>query len=279
MTDRTVVGARAEAEAAYVTGDFVGARHYIAAALERYRATKDPRGLAHTLELQGRVARGQGDLKAAEYSFREALFEFSALGDAVAQARLLSALGNIFDALGDYVKAVQYHKQASDRLPANADALTGLGYAQWHWGSPAAAEVTFSKALDWNRNKGEALSGRGQVRVELRAYERALADLDRAIDLGLPPSDEVDARSARAIVLANLGRGEEADRELRAARSADPGRPLTRFRAGLVAASLGQNERARDELERALRSQPPLSPRETRVARQLLDELTQASGS
>jgi tetratricopeptide (TPR) repeat protein len=266
---------RAEAEAAFGIGDFAAAQQLIAAALESYRTANNRRGLAHTLELQGEVARVQGDLKAAERCFLEALFEFSTLSDAVAQARLLSTLGNLSDAVGDYAEAVRYHKQASDRLPASVDALTGLAYAQWHCGSPADAEATFSKALDWNRDKGEALAGRGQVRVELRAFAGALADLDRAINLGLPLGNEVDARSARAVVLANLGRDKEADRELRVAWSSDPGRPLTRLRAGRVAATLGQNERARDELENALRAQPPLPPRDEKAARLLLKELSQ----
>lgn len=272
-TATATAGLRVEAEAAFATGDFTGAQRLITAALESYRTANDSRGLAYTLELQGEVARVKGDLKAAQRSFNDALYEFSLLGDAAAQARLLSALGDIFGAVGDYTKAVQYHLQANERLPANVEVLTGLGYAQWHWGSPADAEATFSKALGGNRDKGEALAGRGQVRVELRAYLGALADLDRAIALGLPLDNEIDARSARAVVLANLGKDEEANRELRAARSPDPDRPLTRLRAGRVAASLGQTERARDELEQALLAQPPLPPRDERVARQLLKEL------
>jgi tetratricopeptide (TPR) repeat protein len=274
-TATATAGLRAEAEAAFATGDFIGAQRLIAAALESCRAAKDARGLAYTLELQGEVARVKGDLKAAERSFRDALYEFSSLSDAAAQARLLSTLGDIFGAVGDYTKAVQYHQEANECLPANVEALTGLGYAQWHWGSPADAEATFSRALGWNRNKGEALAGRGQVRVELRAYPGALADLDRAITLGLPLDNEIDARSARAVVLVNLGREEEADREIRAARSPDPDRPLTRLRAGTVAAFLGQTEQARDDLEHALRSLPPLPPRDAGVARQLLKELNQ----
>jgi tetratricopeptide (TPR) repeat protein len=275
----TAAGLRAEAEAAFGIGNFARAHDLITVALERHRAAKDSRGLAHTFELQGEVARVQGDLNAAERSFRSALFEFSSLGDTGAQARLLSTLGDIFDAVGDYQEAVTYHRRASDRLPASVDALTGLGYALWHKGSPADAEATFSKALDWNRNKGEALAGRGQVRVELRAYLGALADLDRAIDLGLPLSNEIDARSARAVALANMGQHADADRELRAAQSSDPGRALTRLRAGRVAAFLGQNARARDELEHALRAQPPLPPKDEKVARDLLKELGQKTGS
>jgi tetratricopeptide (TPR) repeat protein len=276
-TALATAGLRAEAEAAFATGDFMGAERLIAAALESYRAAKDTRGLAYTLELQGEVALVKADLKAAERSFRDALYEFSSLSDAAAQARILSTLGDLSGAVGDYTRAVQYHQQANECLPANVEALTGLGYAQWHWGSPADAEATFSRALGWNRNNGNALAGRGQVRVELRAFPGALSDLDRAITLGLPPDKEIDARSARAVVLANLGREEEADHEIRAARFPDPDRPLTQLRAGRVAAFLGQTERARDDLEHALRAQPPLPPGDARVARRLLKKLNQIS--
>src|SRR6202042_3105923 len=135
---------------------------------------------------QGEISRAQGNLAAAECSIKGALFEFSVLEDVPAQARLLSALGDMQAARGDFVKAVQLHKQAHERLPTDVDTLTRLGYAQWRWGSPADAEAIFTKALDWNRDKGQALAGRGQVRVELRDYLAALADLDRAITLGLP---------------------------------------------------------------------------------------------
>jgi tetratricopeptide (TPR) repeat protein len=271
---RTAADFRAAAEAAFGTGDFAGAQRLIVMALAGYRNDEDPRGLAHTLEFQGEVARVEGDLSAAERSFRDALDGFSALEDTAAQVRLLSALGDIYSAVGDYAKAVQFHQQASQRLPADVDALTGLGYAQWYWGSPADAEATFTRALGWNRNKGRALAGRGQVRVELRQYPAALADLDRAITLGLPLDNEIDARSARAVVLADLGREDEADRELRAARFQDPERSRTRLRAGRVAATLGRAARARDELEHALRARPPLPPRDEDIARRLLAELS-----
>lgn len=271
---RTAADFRAAAEATLGTGDFAGAHRLIAIAVNEYRDSGDTRGLGHALELQGEIARVEGDLSAAKRSFSDALDEFSALEDAAAEVRLLSALGDVYGALGHYRKAVQFHQQASQRLPADVDALTGLGYAQWHWGSAADAEATFTRALGWNRDKGQALAGRGQVRVELRAYPAALADLDRAITLGLPLDNEIDARSARAVALADLGREDEADRELRAARSPDPQRPRTRLRAGRVAAAFGRTARARDELEQALDARPPLPPVDEKIARKLLAELT-----
>jgi tetratricopeptide (TPR) repeat protein len=201
------------------------------------------------------------------------LYEFSVLEDIASQVRLLSALGDMYCSRGDYAKAVQYYQEAIQRLPADVDALTGLAYAQWYWGSPADAEATFTRALGWNRDKGRALVGRGQVRVELHEYPAALADLDRAITLGLPLGNEIDARSARAVIFADLGREDEADRELRVARHQDPDRPRTRLRAGRVAATLGHTKQARHELENALHARPPLPPRDRETALQLLGKL------
>jgi tetratricopeptide (TPR) repeat protein len=268
---------RAAAEAALSSGDFDEAKRLIAIAVEGYRQTKDTRGLAYTFELQGEIARVKGNLVAAEQSIRSALYEFAALEDTSAQVRLLSALGDAYSAVGDYTKAAQFHRQASEQLPADVGALTGLGYAQWHLGSPADAEATFTRALSWNRNESRALAGRGQVRVELREYPAALADLNRALGLGLALDSEIDARSALAVILADLGKSEEADRELRAARFQDPERPRTRLRAGRVDVALGRLEQARDELEGALQAHPPLPPIDENVARKLLAELRQGT--
>lgn len=264
---------RAAAEAALSSGDFDQAQRLIAIAVDGYRRAKDTRGLAYAFELQGEIARVKGNTTAAEQSIRRALYEFAALEDTPAQARLLSALGDAYSAAGDYVKAAQFHRQASEQLPADVDALTGLGYAQWYLGSPADAEATFTRALDWNRNESRALAGRGQVRVELRQYRQALDDLNRALGLELSLDSEIDARSALAVVLADLGRAEDADRELRAARFQDPERPRTRLRAGRVDVALGRPERARHELKEALRAHPPLPPADESIARELLDGL------
>jgi tetratricopeptide (TPR) repeat protein len=270
---RTTGEFHADVEALLSAGDLAGAQQLIARAVDDYRNPEDKRRLAHIVELQGEVARAQGDLSAAKQSFHSALYEFSVLEDIASQVRLLSALGDMYCSRGDYAKAVQYYQEAIQRLPADVDALTGLAYAQWYWGSPADAEATFTRALGWNRDKGRALVGRGQVRVELHEYPAALADLDRAITLGLPLGNEIDARSARAVIFADLGREDEADRELRVARHQDPDRPRTRLRAGRVAATLGHTKQARHELENALHARPPLPPRDRETALQLLGKL------
>lgn len=228
---RTPADYRAAAEAALSAGDFDDAERLVIIAADGYRQVKNTRGLAYTFELQSEIARVKGNLAAARQGLRSALYEFAILEDTPAEVRILSALGDAYSAAGEYAKAAQFHRQASERLPADVDALTGLGYAQWYLGAPADAEATFTRVLSWNRNESRALAGRGQVRIELREYASALMDLNRALGLGLSLDSEIDARSALAVSLANLGRTEDADRELRTARFQDPERPRTRLRA------------------------------------------------
>jgi tetratricopeptide (TPR) repeat protein len=259
-------------------GNLDDAQQLISQAIDELRRRERTRGLAYALEVRAAIYNAQGNLAEAEKSLLGALFEFSTLEDVANEARILSTLGNIHSTLGNYVKAIQFHRQASERLPSDADTLTHLGYAQWDWGSPADAEATFTRALSWNRNRSRALAGRGQVRVELREYPAALDDLDRAIKLGLPPESEIDARSARAVAFAYLGREDDATRELQVAQSRDPERSRTRLRAAHVAAAFGRTARARRELNSALLAYPSLPPAEEEMALQLQGRL-QGDGS
>jgi tetratricopeptide (TPR) repeat protein len=272
-TARSAAVFRSAADEAIGAGDLLAAHRLLAIAADSYRSADEMWDAAATLELQGEAARSRGDLVLAEQCYSDALFEFTVLEDASAQVRLLSTIGDVYRDLNDYVKAVQFHQLASERLPTDVDALIGLGYAQWNWGSPADADATFTKALGWNRNKGQALAGRGQVRVELREYPDALADLDRALTLSLPLDSEIDARSARAVALADLGREAEAAHELRTAQLQDPDRPRTRIRAARVAVATGRADIAFDELSAALHADIPLPPTEEDSARELLAEL------
>jgi tetratricopeptide (TPR) repeat protein len=166
--------------------------------------------------------------------------------------------------------AEKLYRQATDRCPGNTETLVGLGYARWHGGSPADAEATFNQALALRPGAPRALAGRGQVRIELRDYGAARTDLVRALEADLPPAEEIDARSARALALAELGRSGEADAELVIARREDPGRARTLLRAGRIAMLAGRMEHAKADLRRALWATPALAPREEAEARRLL---------
>lgn len=241
-----------------------------ASAADRYQAAGDWRGLASARELQADLAQAAGDAAGAEAHLRAALSLYIALEDSYSAARTMTSIAQLRFAAGDYAGAAELNRQAAERLPGDATALTGLAYAEWQAGSPADAEVTFSQVLRWESDTAAALAGRGQVRADLGNYAAALDDLDRALKFPLEREAEADTRSARALALAGLGRDAEARAELATAFRIDPDRARTRLRAGKMAALAGQREETRSEVERALKGHPALSRAERDSAARLL---------
>jgi tetratricopeptide (TPR) repeat protein len=263
----------AAARDAFAEGDLSDAQSLAVLAAERFRRSGDERQLAHALMLRGDIACARGDLPHAEENFQEALSRFSVLQDRDQTARTLSALGDIRAMEGDYQRAEEFAQLAVDTRPTDVTALVGLGYAQWYGGSPANAEATFTQALAWDPRATLAMSGRGQVRAEMREYKAALADLDRVPPSALSSEEEADIRSARALALAGLGRREEAERELAEARSKAP-RARTLLRSARIAEIEGRGDAAVGDLRRALDARPSLSPAEKEAARRMLGRLT-----
>jgi tetratricopeptide (TPR) repeat protein len=227
------------------------------------------RAAADAQTARGDLARAAGDLAAAEQHFRAALMAFYQLEDRYQSARLLSAIANLHYVAGDYTQAADLSRQAAERMPGDAEALTGLAYALWLGGSPADAEVTFSQALRSDPYMLAALAGRGQVRADLGRYPDALDDLDQALEFGPADDTEADIRSARALALAGLERAREAADEIAAVLAKNPDRARTRLRAARVALLLHQDERARAELDHVLAARLPLSPVERDTAQRL----------
>jgi tetratricopeptide (TPR) repeat protein len=243
---------RAAAEAALREGNLAVAEKTIAEAADQYHELGSIRRFADARELQGDIARAAGDLAGAERHFRAALNTFFLLEDRYGAARMLSTLADLHFAEGDYAEAVDLNRQAVERMPGDASALTGLAYAEWYAGSPADGEAIFDQVLRWDPTTVLALAGRGQIRADLGRYEQALEDLDQALVSHLSRNAEIDARSARALALAGLGRINAAEDELATALQMDPERAQTRLRAGRMAAVLGDQERMQAELRRGL---------------------------
>jgi tetratricopeptide (TPR) repeat protein len=206
-----------------------------------YAATGDWLGIAQIRAQQARASLQEGDLRQAASQLREALSLFVMVDDSYSAGRALADLAEVRLAQGDYLAAAELSGQAADRIPGDVQAITTLGYAEWQAGSPADAEVTFSRALHWDADAPRALAGRGQVRAELGDFADALDDLDRALADNLPadaipPAVRADARSARALALAGLGRTTEAREELARALAIDPDRKRTLAQADRIAA-------------------------------------------
>jgi tetratricopeptide (TPR) repeat protein len=258
-----------EADSAVDEGDLVTAERNIAGQKVR-RASGDLRRFANVSLRHAEVARSAGDSPGAERHFREALSMFIVLDDRYSAARVLSMIADLRFLDGDYLAAADLNRQAVERMPGDVQALTGLAYAQWRAGSPADAEATFNEVLRWDSQVALALAGRGQIRADLGRYEYALDDLDQALALQLASEAETDARSARALALAGLGRAAEAYEELAMTLERDPERARSRLRAGRIAAILGEHDKIRNEIELALSGQPALSSTERETARRVL---------
>jgi tetratricopeptide (TPR) repeat protein len=183
-----------------------------------------------------RQARMVGDLDAAEKHLRAALCLYVTMDDRYDAGRVLVELAEISLAAGDYLTAAELASQAAERIPGDTAALTVLGYGEWLAGSIADAEVTFGRALYWDADAAAALVGRGQVRADLGDYAAALDDLNQALKHELDRGTEADARSARALALAALGRAADAVEDLAESRRLDPGRSRTQQRADHIAA-------------------------------------------
>lgn len=244
-----------------------------ARAADEHRAASDWRGLASARLRQANAARETGDLAGAEEHARAALSLYIMIEDGYSAARTLTSLAEIRYLMGDYTGAIDLNGQAAERLPGDTAALTGLAYAEWRAGSAADAEVTFSRVLHWDSDNVPALSGRGQVRADLGNYASALDDLDQALKFPLDRDTEADARSARALALAGLGRPEEARTELASSFRLDLDRSRSRLRASRIATLVGDQDEARAEIERALKGRPALSEAERDSAARLLARL------
>jgi len=244
--------------------DSGSARSPLAAAARDWRSTADAR------VQQADIARSKGDPAEADRYLRAALSIFLTLEDPYSAARLLTAIAELRFAAGDYTGAADLNRQAVERAPGDVMALTGLAYALWQGGSPADAEATFGQALRWDSGTALALAGRGQIRADLGRYQYALDDLDRALRLTLARDTEADARSARALALAGLGRVAEAERELSATVQLAPDRARTRLRAGRIAAILGRWDEVRAQIELALSGRPSLSSVERESAKLMM---------
>jgi tetratricopeptide (TPR) repeat protein len=261
------------ATAALEFENFSAAHDFAERVAGHYREIGDLRRLGYTLSLQASISNAEGDYQEAEGYLLDALSKFTILEDRNLVTHTLAALGDISFAEGSYNKASELYQAAVDQLPTYADAMIGLGFAEWYAGSPADAEATFALAQGQRESSGRAAGGRGQVLAELSEYDRALYNLDAALESGLPFEEEVDARSARALALSMASRPEEADRELASALRQAPDRARTHRRAGKIAAMRQQRDLAVVEFQRALEAKPPLPPWDEENARRYLAQL------
>ena len=147
-------------------------------------------------------------------------------------------------------------------------------HTAWYAGEYETAIRHYTAVLEENPDAAEALNGRGQVLADAGNTTRALADLDRYLQIVNHPEASAYARSARAVALAWAGHREEAEREISAALAVTPENAWAHLRPARIHLLHDDPASAVPSLRRALEAtQPPLTSSQRSQAEDLLGRI------
>jgi len=164
-------------------------------------------------------------------------------------------------------KAIDYFRQAIASDPGFAVAYSGLadcytvlanhGHARPDEALPKAREAA-RKAIELDPELAEAHASLGLVYSEFeRDQEAAEKEFRRAIELN---PNYTSAHHWYANELMNIGRSEDALREIEIASELDPHSLIIRYAKGTVLQEIGRQEEARASFLRALQVEPGFAP-------------------
>lgn len=157
-----------------------------------------------------------------------------------------------------------------------------LGYrirAHIHWEREEYVESRedYTHVIEMDGATSDCLSSRGQVQAELGEWDRALADLNQAVDLARQAGQTIVlayALNGRSLTLAGMERGEESARDFEESVSLCPTNPWVYYHRGIREFHLNQLADAKLFLELALEfNDPPLSKRKKQRARVVLETI------
>ncbi|MET8001330.1 tetratricopeptide repeat protein [Nonomuraea glycinis] len=222
---------------------------------------------ANAASLLGDVAHARGQLRQAISHYTSAAQDFETAGAVSAVGPLLTAIGRLRLAQGRPSEAVRELRGAMVRAPTDLAIQTGLAWALWHSGHPAAAVGVLDSVLVRDSTNADALLSRGQILAGLDRAEDALLDLDLATPLRRP-----FAKIAHALALARTGKMEMALKEKdEALTQAGAHGPLLLY-AARVEELAGRMAPAVALARRAISATAPALPRHLHQdARRLLD--------
>ena len=243
----------------------------IPGAVEAMRAAAESPGLApentaYVLSLLATLLLHDGDPEAARRTYDQAL---AIVPD---HAPSLAGLGRLAVGRGDLGEAIEQFSRASAILPL-PEYVIALGEARDAAGDAAAAGNSYALA----RAEIRLFEAAGtQVDVDLALFEADHGDAGRALELAeaaYTRAPTVRAADALGWALHRLGRDDEARRRTDEAIRLGSRDPLLRFHRGAILAALGEGSEARRDLALALEIDPGFSATGAAEARRLLDGL------
>ncbi|MGK8508203.1 tetratricopeptide repeat protein [Nocardia asiatica] len=150
------------------------------------------------------------------------------------------------------------------RAPESGQLWHRLGITQWYAGNYVPSYAAFSTALQHGMLPSEVFHARGQVLAEMGLFDRALPELEQAVQ-------SFYVASCRAYVLFQIGERTEALREFERVKESTPDNAWHFYRWGICLLAQGDRTDARKLL---IASQsaigPPLVPRQSEHITRLL---------
>jgi len=229
--------------------------------------------LAAAYSSRGSVWIQKGEPDKADADFQQAVVCEPGMAEAFAVERLLLEAAyhgrreEFDEAVGRATEAIELDEECLPAYALRAGA---------HWYSEQRVEAIddFTRLIEENEDDFHALAGRGQVYAELGEFDLALADLNRAISLGLKRGGKTGlayAYNGRALVLAGLGRLEDALRDFDRSFRDAPDNAWLHYNRGVVFHHVGRNREAAACFQQALdKTDPTLPPKKRERARTFL---------
>lgn len=174
------------------------------------------------------------------------------------------ALARAYENLRFFDKAEEQYNSLIEERPRDIRGLNGLAALTMRQGKNAAAAEFYRKALEIDSKDADArlgmgllyqvlasqLGSQGQPEAALVYYRKSIAELEMAVDArpaGVP------ARAALALVYAEVGRFEDAERQLGTALEMEPDDALAHLNLGKVFRKKGDLDRAREVFRETIR--------------------------
>ena len=223
--------------------------------------------LAWYRNYRGALAFDQGRLRDAAARFEEAL------GADPSSPVALGGLAAVSAAGGRYEQAIALYREAVASVP-DPGFLIALGDLYLLLGDGASAEGQYSSAEEISRPGAD---GRGVYNRLLATFyvdhNRNVAEALRLAEGELELRRDVGGWDAHAWALYRNGRFEDARESSDRALEMGTPEPEFWYHAGLISKALGEDDRAADELERALTLNPAFDPIHAAEARRALGEI------
>jgi len=176
----------------------------------------------------------------------DAYHEILTLNAESAEADMLA--GEALDELKDHDGAIRQFRDAVKANPKEPDAHFGLGYLLWGRRQYAEAVEEFQAELANNPNHVQALIYMADAQLQMSHPEAALPLLEKAI--GLDQRLEL-AHLDLGILYADVGRQEDAVRELVVAAKLAPQDVDAHWRLGRLYRAMGKKDEAKAEFDKA----------------------------